>query len=378
MSKNIEAARELLNRLKKERDGYPRKVIGRITKLYTGNNDNKRPKPDTFKESSFMYIRSYNNDTGVRPFSGISFWNSPDINISPINNLGVYTTTLEGGISYNIACRLHNRGDLMIPYPKVEFFLASPTLGFNTTVAQYLGVTQLPALLLPASNMEANFVYNVPPAESGHKCLFARAWSFSPLDKPFDLFALDPRTDRHIAQKNLNFVPQATPYMFNVVHQPNALETIVFRPLSKDAALNLQHPAFRDWKIMNITRPEILNRIKVEIVGKPATKVTLENANGTLQMRSSGKGLNLDRQAAIFKETEAIIHSVNAGRSSFSDHKKALGIYKDMNRNVAITSMQIVIPKFGLKPGYAAAFDIVNINQLNGQIKGGITIVAMG
>jgi hypothetical protein len=378
MSHNIEAARKLLIRLQNEKKGYQKEAMARITRMYTGNTDNKRPKPDTFKESSYLYIRSYPGDTGVRPFSGIPFWNSPDLNISPINNLGVYTTTLEGGKSYNIATRLHNRGDLMIPHPKVEFFLSSPTLGFNTTVAQYLGVTQLPELLLPGSNLETNFIYHVPPAESGHKCLFARTWSFSPLDKPFDLFALDPRTDRHIAQKNLNFVPQTTSYVFNVVHQPNALETIAFQPLSKDAVLNLQHPAFRDLKVINILKPEIFNQIKIEIAGKPVTKFSLHQANGQRQIRSTGKGLDLSKQTAILKETEAIIQSVYAGRSSFSDHKKALMLYRDMNRNVAQTALQIVTPDLGLKKGYAAAFDIVNVNQVNGQIKGGITIVVMG
>ena len=87
MTKNIEAIREFLNRLKKERNGYSEKTLTRIAKLYTSRN-HKRPHPDTFKESSYLYIRSYNGDTGVRPFSGITFWNSPDINISPVNSIG--------------------------------------------------------------------------------------------------------------------------------------------------------------------------------------------------------------------------------------------------------------------------------------------------
>lgn len=378
MSNNIEKAQAFLKSIKKEREQYPQDIISRLSNIYRGKNDNKKPRPDTFKESSFLYIRSFNGDNGVRPFSNIPFWNSPDINISPVNSLNTYTTTLQGGTAYDISCRLQNRGDLMVPYPKVEFFLCNPTLGFNTSVAQYLGVTQLPSLLLPSSNMEAHFLYNVPPGESGHKCLFARTWSFSPLDKPFDLLALDPRTDRHIGQKNLNFVPQASPYMFQVVHQPNAFETITFQPLSRDAVFNLQHPAFRDLKIVDIRKPELLNQIKIEITGKTEQKVMLEKSTNLWQLKSTGKGIDLNKQAAIYKETEAIVQSVNAGRGSFADFKKQLGLYREMNRNVAVSTLQMLTPKLGLKKGEAAAFDIVNINQVSGQIKGGITIVLLG
>lgn len=378
MSKNIAKANELISQLLKERAGYTKDITGRITKIYTGNND-KRPKPGFFRESSYLYIRSYNGDVGVRPFSGITFWNSPDINISPINNIGTYTTQLEGGKSYNIQCRLHNRGDLMIPYPKVEFFLTDPTLGFNTSVAKYLGVTQLQALLLPASNNQASFLYNVPAAEAGHKCMFARTWSFSPLDKPFDLFTLDPRIDRHVAQKNLNFVPQAVPYMFNLVHQPNTIETIAFQPLSKDAVLALQHPGVHDLKITTITNKELLMQTKIELAAKPAGRFTMEPANGQWQIKSAGKrGFDLNKQAAIMKEMEAVIQSVNSGRSHFSEHKKILAAFEEMNRNVEQTALRITIPDFGLKKGTAAGFDIINVNQVNGQIKGGITLVVMG
>jgi hypothetical protein len=377
MSKTIESARELLNGLMKERKGYPQDIAGRLTKIYSGKTE-KRPRPDTFKESSFLYIRSYNGDVGVRPFSGITFWNSPDINISPVNNIGAYTTLLEGGKTYTIQCRLNNRGDLMVPYPKVEFFLTDPTLGFNTTVAKYLGVTQLQALLLPASNGEANLLYHVPGSEAGHKCMFARTWSFSPLDKPFDLFTLDPRIDRHVAQKNLNFVPQATPYKFNVVHQPNALETIEFRPISAERVMALQHPALLDLKILDFTKPELLSRLKLEPAGKPDAEVRIQDTKGQFQFNSSGKGLDLDRQATILKETEAIVQSVNAGRSSFADHKKALENFKNMNKYVLQTSFQVNLPDFGLQKGQAVGIDILNTNQINGQIKGGITLVVTG
>jgi hypothetical protein len=267
----------------------------------------------------------------------------------------------------------------MIPYPKVEFFLTNPTLGFNTTVAQYLGVTQLGSLLLPAGNGDANFLYQVPPTESGHKCLFARTWSFSPLDKPFDLFALDPRIDRHIAQKNLNFVAQTVPYQFNLVHQINAFESLEFRAMSLENIMALQHPALLDLKIVPISKTDILNQIMPKVTGKTRNKVSVEWEKERWMIKSAGKGgMDLKQQASVLKETEAIIQSVNAGRSSFSDHKKSLESFRAMNKTVQVTEMEIPIPYLGLKKGQAAGFELVNTNLLNGQIKGGITLIVMG
>lgn len=377
MSEHLAKAIAFVNELKDQKSKYTREVPDRLAKIYAINRDKGRP--DTFNDSSFLYIRSYDGDVGIRPFSGITFWLSPDINISPISQLGDFTTELEAGKSYNLSTRLHNRGDVIVPYPKVEFFLTDPTLGFNTTVAKYLGVTQLPAMLLPASNGEANFLYNIPMTESGHKCLFARTYSFSPLDKPFDLHLLDPRLDRHIAQKNLNFVPQNTAYAFNLIHQPNANETIEFVPLAKDQVHAIQHPTLRSLKIGNIRNAELLQKIKIEMTGDSTAKLSRKREGAAWTFKVGGRnGLDLDQQSILLKRTESIIQAVYAGKSNFADHKKELRAFKEMNKAAVKTSMQITIPDLGLSKGAAAAFHIVNTNTLNGEIKGGITVVVMG
>ncbi|HEX2846095.1 MAG TPA: hypothetical protein VHN59_06075 [Chitinophagaceae bacterium] len=377
MSKHIQKLNKFLNELKGQESKYTVDVAERLAKIY-GSGRRKR-RPDTFKDSSFLYIRSYDGDNGIRPFSNIPHWNSPDIAISPVSQLGDFTTTLEAGKSYDISTRLHNRGDLIVPYPKVEFFLTDPTLGFNTTVAKYLGVSQLPSLLLPANNGEAHFLYNVPATEAGHKCLFARTFSFSPLDKPFDLHALDPRLDRHVAQKNLNFVAQNTAYAFNLIHQPNADETIAFKPLTRDQVHALQHPNMRSLKIGNMRNAELLGSIKIELTGKTKGKLAQSRDKTAWSFKAANeRGPNLDRQSNILKQTEAIIQNVYSGKSNFADHKKDLQAFRDMNKSVEKTTMQITVPDFGLPKGAAVGFDIVNVNLINGQLKGGITIIAMG
>jgi hypothetical protein len=375
MPEYLAKAIEFVNELRKQHSKYTSEVPGKLSKVYGLNREKGRP--DTFKDSSFLYIRSYDGDVGVRPFSGVTFWLSPDINISPISQLGDFTTELEAGKSYNIGTRLHNRGDLIVPFPKVEFFLTDPTLGFNTTVASYLGVTQLPAMLLPASNDEANFLYQVPSTEAGHKCLFARTYSFSPLDKPFDLNMLDPRLDRHIAQKNLNFVPQNTPYAFNVVHQPKASETIAFAPVSRDQVFAIQHPTLRNLKVSNLRNAELLQKIKIELTGD--TGANLSRSRGSWTLKAAGrKGPSLDQQSNLLKRTEAIVREVNNGKTTFASHKRELEAFREMNKAVVKTSLRITIPDFGLAKGAAAAFNIINTNNLNGEIKGGITVVVIG
>ena len=376
MSVNVKKAAGYISSLRKSREEYLNKVPAQLAKIYNGKD--KRPKPDHFRESSFLYIRSYNGDTGIRPFSGINFWNSPDITINPISNSSINTTELHGGNTYNIRCRLHNRGDLMIPYPKVEFFLTDPSLGFNTTVAKLLGLTQLQGLLLPASNDEALMRYTVPASEAGHKCLFARTYSFSPLDKPFDLHALDPRLDRHIGQQNLNIIPQGSTYTFNLVHQPNAMETIEFRPLTVRQVMILQHPALQELKITALKDTKMLSRIKVAVATKTTHEIGMKSEKGIWQVTASGKGISLDKQGEIFKSTNAILKAIHAGKGSHQHFKKELKPFTDMNRHVAVTAFQMAIPDFGTRKGYAVGFEIVNINRIDGSIKGGITIIATG
>src|SRR5690606_18035557 len=151
MSPNIERIQAYIRELNAQRAAYAKKAPKLTARLYSRQSKDGR-KPDTVNDSSFLYIRSYEGDAGIRPFNNILFWNSPDINISPVTDIGNFGTTLHAGHTYTINCRLHNRGDITVPFPKVEAFLTTPTLGLDTRFADLLGLTQLPGLLLPAGN----------------------------------------------------------------------------------------------------------------------------------------------------------------------------------------------------------------------------------
>lgn len=369
-----------MKELQAEKKKYTRDGLEQILKLY-GIPRRGRGEPDVITGSSFLYIRSYDGDNGNRPFGGITFWNSPDINISPVTLPEDFTTTLKSGNTYNINVRVHNRGDMIVYNPKMEFFLTDPTLGFNTTVAKKIGTTVVPGNVLQLGTNQVNFAWFVPPEEEGHKCFFARTYSFSPLDIPVDLNGLDPTLDRHIAQKNLNFVPQGSAYMFNIVHQPNAFETIGIVALNAQQVFDLQHPALKGKKPSSEGRvvQQLLRTMKLEPIDKFDGKISRneERQGWTFETRDDS-ALNLDHQSRIYKQMEGLISSVYAGKTNFKEHRAEVKEFREMNRHVKVTRLMLQIPNFELQPGEVVAFDIVNTNQLTGKMKGGITVVVMG
>jgi hypothetical protein len=140
------------------------------------------------------------------------------------------TRELTAGATYRFTAVVRNRGDLAVPSAKVEFHLANPTLGWDTRFATKLGVAV--GRVQAHGAAEASLDYTIPPALSGHRCLFARVFSFSPLDLPIVDFALDPVVDRHVAQLNLNIVPQASPFVVDWVHHRNAMERLEVVPMT--------------------------------------------------------------------------------------------------------------------------------------------------
>lgn len=372
MTHNREELQAFLRELNERRDAYTQKAPALTRKLY-----GREKGPKVFNDSSFLYIRSYNGDIGTRPLGNILFWNSPDITITPVTGTAPLTTnSVDAGHSYRLQCQLHNRGDVMVPFPKVEFFLTVPTLGFDVRVANKLGATQMNGLLMPDGNGSAEVIYDVPATESGHKCLFARTFSFSPLDKPYDVYNLDPRIDRHIAQKNLNIVPQASPYMFNLVHLPNANERIEFVPMTMNEAIALNEPLLVNFKWKEKVDVGVFREMKLEVVGN-TEGLSLKRGRKGLEVISQGKGPSLAQQEKLTRSLNRAVAQINAGKAHASQFKELFLAFRTMKDSIQKTSMQMKIPKMGLKPGEAVAWNIVNTNNVTGEVKGGITIVVV-
>jgi hypothetical protein len=372
MANNREELHAFLRELNERRDAYTQKAPALTRKLY-----GREKGPKVFNDSSFLYIRSFDGDIGVRPFGNILFWNSPDIQLTPVTGTTPLTTnSINAGHSYRLQCQLHNRGDVMVPYPKVEFFLTVPTLGFDVRVATRLGATQMNGLLMPDGNGSAELIYDVPATESGHKCLFARTFSFSPLDKPYDVYNLDPRIDRHIAQKNLNIVAQSTPYMFNLVHLPNANERIDFVPMAMNEAMALNEPLLANFKWKEKVDTAIFREANIEVLGK-TEGFTLKRGRKGFEVISQGKGPSLAQQEKLTRSLNRAVAQINAGKAHASKFKELFLAYRTMNDTIQATSLQVQIPKMGLKPGEATAWSIVNTSNITGEVKGGITIIVV-
>lgn len=337
-------------------EDYLKELLGRrerytdpdaLQSLAVDFRERKRRPPQEFKDSSFLYMQSYNGDMGERPFSNIAFWRSPDIEISPITNVGAPTTQLEAGETYLVRCTLHNRGDVAVPSAKVELFLTDPSLGFDTRYAENLTLGKVPATwVAPDGSASTVFRWTISPAEAGHKCLFARTFSFSPLDLPTSDYTLDPRTDRHVAQQNLDIVGQAQSYSFKLIHQPVARMRIDLRPLQPDELLRLRHPVAADLT--------------------PAAEVPQRGWGELAQIELEDRG-----------EGDVSVEVTREGAQVIAEGQEGEG---EKHPRPHRSSLRLTVPDLGLRPGEAAGLDITAVDERDEELGpvGGLTLVIVG
>jgi len=379
MNETIANIQAYLKELQSSTEKYTAEAPALVSRLYAAaNTTGGKRRPEKVNDSSFLYIRSYSNDIGIRPFSNITFWNSPDITITPVANPGAPTTQLQAGQQYNIQCTVNNRGDIIVPAAKVEFFLCTPSLGFDTRYAENIALTQLNTMLLPLGSGSVNVPFDVQNHQAGHRCLFARTYSFSPLDKPLSLYGLDPTLDRHIGQKNLNITGQAQNYNFQLIHAANALENIKFVALTKDEILALQHPALANFRFRENTA-DLVSKLVPVLDSKGAENVTVKAGRTGFDVTSQSKeGMSVDRQQAIQRQVDAAIRQIASGAAPATSFKALFKEFNSIFDSNKCSKFSLKIPDFGLVPGEAIAVNIVNTNVGTGKVKGGITLIITG
>jgi hypothetical protein len=380
MAENTEVAAQYVRELQALRRRYHDEAVDEVQKLFKRRD---RKPPAEFHDSSFLYIRSYDGDLGVRPFSNIVHWHSPDITLSPVTSVGAYTTELSAGETYLIRCWLRNRGDLAVPSAKVELFLTDPSLGFDTRFATRLTLGKVPSVWVGSgASAAAEFVYPVPPAEAGHKCLFARVFSFSPLELPIDDFQLDPRLDRHLAQQNLNIVGQSQAYSFHWVHAPNARFRIELEPMEPQALLALRHPVLADVKPAAEFPRRGWGRLTGIEVKEPATAdfAVREASEGVTVESADKEGVDLDARRELNTAVREVLDAVYAGRTQISDHRELFARFREMNAQARRSTLTMTIPDLGLGPGEAVGLDLRSIddNAEPAETVGGITLIILG
>ena len=381
MPEDATATAEYVSELRKRREAYSEEALARLREVF--HRRDRKP-PEVFHDSSFLYIRSFDGDIGNRPFSGIVHWHSPDLLVSPISSVGAYTTTLQAGDTYIIRTVLRNRGDLAVPSAKVELFLTDPTLGFDTRFATRLtGLGNVPsAWVTSGGSAAAEFAYTVPPTEAGHKCLFARCFSFSPLELPLDDFALDPRLDRHVAQQNLNIVGQAQAFAFNLVHRPNARIRIALRPLQPEELLALRHPILADVRPAREFPQRGWGRLTgIKLTETDGEGIVVEEEREGVGFSSEDRaGFDLGSQRELESAVREVLNAVQAGKTKLSQHRDLLAKFREMTGQVRRSRFAMTVPDIGLQPGQAVGLEMAALDQNTDppDAFGGIMIIIVG
>lgn len=375
---NLKRSNVILKELNKQRASKESQMREIWEKMTAQSPIKERKPPKDFKDSSYLYIRSYDGDNGVRPgVSGVPYWKSPDVNVSPVSSLNSYTNELNVGTVYNIECLVHNRGDFIVPSAKVEFYIVTPSLGCDTRFAKKLGLAS--TWVNCYASAKVNIQYLVPPSDAGHRCLFARVFSFSPLDIPVHDTILNPYQDRHIGQKNLNIAVQASTMQMNLLHMPQAQIALQFVPMKRDAVLAMRHPSATDFKIIdNETVMKMSTQFKVSFDEKNnRAKVAISKGAVNFVFDAKGK-FGLEEQKKIYAQMQEINKMIQSGKANAAKFKKQITTYRKMNLENKMTMLNLQIPDMGLRKGEMAGFEIVATNKVNGEIFGGITLLVIG
>ena len=300
-----------------------------LNPLFKGEGRGKGP--EDFVESSFLYMRSCDADGGSRPPPCPVFWLSPDLQVAPLTNLGVPTRQLTAGQTYRLSAIVRNRGDLMVPSAKVEFWLVTPSLGFDTRFATKIGVVS--GHVMPFAMSEMHLDYSLPPSLNGHRCLFARVFSFAPLDIPVDDFALNPLIDRHVAQLNLDIIAQASSFNLQWIHHQNAFERLEFVAMDETTQHSIRREVMTPLKLLTPKRAdgllsEFASQMKIEIRPAKMENVTVlakQTERGIELTSKNPKAVAVERQAELTQHVQSLLSELEAGKSTGHEARKASG-----------------------------------------------------
>lgn len=342
-----------------------------------GREEQGRP-PREFVESSFLFIRSCDGDVGSRPVPCPAFWLSPDVRVAPLANLGMPTRELTAGATYRFSAVVRNRGDLPVPSAKVEFHLCDPTLGFDTRFATKLGVSA--ARVQAHGAAEVFLDYAIPPSLSGHRCLFARVFSFSPLDLPVDDFGLSPVVDRHVAQLNLNIVGQGAQLVLNWIHLPNAADRLEIGPMDERMIQQLRFESVKALELVEGERwQEVQGRLEIEFTPGEGRAVDAQRTENGLEVVSRDRdGFPLERQAELTQQMLEALQALENGRGDAREFKPLFKEYRAMNARSVRSQVTLTLPDVGLERGQAVGVDVLKRSAVTGEVAGGIGLFVTG
>lgn len=383
MSDVMQQAQEFIQSLTRQRAAYLKYSRQEVAALFKPRDDQlPRRVPRPFHASSFLYLRSFEGDTGTRPLGHPVFWLSPDLRLSPASSPASFTETLHVGETYTLHALLRNRGDLAVPSANVELWLTNPTLGFDTRFATHLTAGRVPTAWVPSqATGEIRFEYTVPPGQEGHKCLFARAFSFSPLELPLHDFLLDPTVDRRVAQHNLHIVHQNQPFVFEWIHPANTRQQLTFSVLERDEVLALRHPVLAQVKPARELRRKDWERLtEVALAEAGVDRIEISPArHGLILQTGDPEGGDADTLQRLFAEVQRVLKAVAAGEVHLADHSALLREFRNISGDQRRSVFRMRVPDLGVQPGQVTGVHLTTAHsgREGGRPQGGMTLLIL-
>ena len=313
----------------------------------------KRP-PKPYRDKTFLYIKGYDSDTGNRPMpAGTVFWMSPDIEIfdgtTPIAN-----NQLVAGKNYQIAVTVRNGGDLPCYSCHVELFICNPSLGFDPVHGTLLGVqtTQVQA----QGDTTLSFPIVATSAMIGHRCLFARVFSFVNNDLPSSATTFPVVADRHIGQQNLN-----------IIQQNNFLKVLMTNEFAGQKNFQVKVVP-RKMDVIKGTRIPQLRRLI-----SPLQAVVLPEFS--IKPLKVNAGIEINRMRATTPNRALLVRNPALEASNLAVLTPLRKNLWDFKLDKGTRELEVAIPDFKLKNNEAVVVDIELTDTDQNKVVGGIRFV---
>lgn len=313
----------------------------------------KRP-PKPYRDKTFLYIKGYDSDTGNRPMlTGTVFWMSPDIEIfdgtTPIAN-----NQLVAGKNYQIAVTVRNGGDLPCYSCHVELFICNPSLGFDPIHGTLLGVqtTQVQA----QGDTTLSFPIVATSAMIGHRCLFARVFSFVNNDLPSSATTFPVVADRHIGQQNLN-----------IIQQNNFVKVLMTNEFAGQKNFQVKVVP-RKMDVIKGTRIPQLRRLI-----SPLQAVVLPEFS--IKPLKVNAGIEINRMRATTPNRALLVRNAALEVSNLAVLPPVRKNLWDFKLDKGTRELEVAIPDFKLKNNEAVVVDIELTDADQNKVVGGIRFV---
>ncbi|MEI6577161.1 MAG: CARDB domain-containing protein [Bacteroidota bacterium] len=362
--------KEYLRKLQADAAASAKKVYGDKSNREKMGKEDRGDKPP-FDATTFLYIRAFDGDSGARPIpGGIVFWLSPDVELFSSAGVRIVTTDINTSENYTVQVTVNNDGDQNCNACMVELYLDDPSIGFSVIASTLLGSQTI--AVNAHSSATADFPFSATGTMAGHKCLFARAYSFLSNELPLDFVAFNTVDDRHLGQQNLNIVKQASVIDFNLhlaIHELNTSYSLVLK-----------------------TERKVIRQLSKNILANYTVIPKAVNTEGFKFLKNTGPVTRLDLGVM---HGFNILAKPNISPSFIAAAPALMALHETLNQEIKpivkrriktwnnvfdkeFNKLSLQIPDLGLNAGEATPLNLWIKDEKSGKVVGGITLLVTG